>query len=59
MILLSLVLYFEITYDPNLYSNIITFAMVLLSTLIVFAVNIYRRKYLTKVTFGGKISQLQ
>ena len=59
MIFLSLVLYFEITYDPNLYSNIITFAMVLLSTLIVFAVNIYRRKYLTKVTFGGKISQLQ
>ena len=59
MILLSLVLYFEITYDSNLYSNIITFAMVLLSTLIVFAVNIYRRKYLTNVTFGGKISQLQ
>lgn len=59
MILLSLVLYFEITYDPNLYSNIITFAMVLLSTLIIIAVNIYRRKYLTKITFDGKISQLQ
>ena len=51
LILLSLVLYYEITYDPNLYSNLITLTMVLLSAITIAAFNIYRRKYLSMVNF--------
>ena len=59
MILLSIVLYFEATYDSDFYSNIITFIMVILSTLILCVVNLYRKNYLLNVNLDGNSLQLE